>query len=649
MEDLEKAKIFFHLIEEEKVNPPLAFSVHFEFDKKRIINTDIPFEIEDKYFSKIKDKLLTFIILNIDDIQIKFLITLYYAINHITIFKTKRIGVLYEIIQIVAYDEETQLLNQITFDDCKKNKIKVENYDTIGNKFRERFLIVNCPVKIDLPIKFNNIKEHSSYKIVILPKNIILVHEIKEPGKIIKVNLDLNEFLVIQKRIEKLFEKYDKKEMEDISIKLKKYDIYFRQNLLNKEDFEWKYDELCAFYFYHAFHLFILSKTEKQTRKMRYYRLSLNSFKENYMKLFSFYELNIYDKILAVVSLYLILTFDSRRDENKNFILGEYELIISSNLKYECYKYAFEFINKIIDELKEDSFIFLPLLQVNSGYSLDLNTDGEKKEIFELSMINVKMIQRHLKYLMPKFIFKVNHPSIQDTRGATFPTTGIIFIYETSIFNNNINYEIEDYKNLRPKDAAINVSFTLSHEMFMHKKLRAEPSSDEGKKTPTKFIGKQFAIESFFYSQGTSSILAIYTKNKKKLNTEPSKGESGRIFEYFFEIKDKYGKESQIISILKKYYGFGDLIDKVELIVNTSVKQLHEFINQQIRDNKAGPLVETKILNVKRKRSQLNDNTLNNNIESELLEEEFENEEEESEEDDDLPEEEKYALNTVLK
>jgi hypothetical protein len=63
--------------------------------------------------------------------------------------------------------------------------------------------------------------------------------------------------------------------------------------------------------------------------------------------------------------------------------------------------------------LKEDSFIFLPLLQVNSGYSLDLNTNGEKKEIFELSMINVKMIQRHLKHLMPKFIFRVNHPSIQ--------------------------------------------------------------------------------------------------------------------------------------------------------------------------------------------------------------------------------------------
>jgi hypothetical protein len=91
--------------------------------------------------------------------------------------------------------------------------------------------------------------------------------------------------------------------------------------LLNKEDFEWKYDELCAFYFYHAFHLFILSKTEK---KMSYYRLSLNSFKENYIKLFSFYELNIYDKILAVVSLYLILTFDNI-NENKNFILGEYE------------------------------------------------------------------------------------------------------------------------------------------------------------------------------------------------------------------------------------------------------------------------------------------------------------------------------------
>ena len=125
-------------------------------------------------------------------------------------------------------------------------------------------LMIVKKIKIDLPIKFNHIKEHSSYKVVILPKNVILVHEIKESRKITKVNLDLNEFLVIQKRIENLFEKYNEKEMKDISVGLKKYDVYFRQNLLNKEDFEWKYEELCAFYFYHAFHLFILSKTEKK-------------------------------------------------------------------------------------------------------------------------------------------------------------------------------------------------------------------------------------------------------------------------------------------------------------------------------------------------------------------------------------------------
>jgi len=82
-------------------------------------------------------------------------------------------------------------------------------------------LMIVKKIKIDLPIKFNNIKEHSSYKVVFLPKNVILVHEIKEPRKITKVNLDLNEFLVIQKRIENLFEKYNETEMKDISIKLK--------------------------------------------------------------------------------------------------------------------------------------------------------------------------------------------------------------------------------------------------------------------------------------------------------------------------------------------------------------------------------------------------------------------------------------------
>ena len=678
MFDPDKAFIIFHIIEEEISSPPPSLDVYFTFDSERMVNTDSPFELYDKYFSVVKDQILTYIILNIDEIQIKFLITLYYAINHITIYKSKNIGVLYEIIQQLSYEGKTQEIEDISFDDYKNNKIKITNSDDIGNKFRKRFLIVNCPLKIDLPINFNNLKENKSYKVVILPENNILVHEIKEKGKDIKENIDLDKFLLIQKRIEKLIkEKYDKDEMESIANGLKDYDSYFNQNLINKGDYEWKYEELNAFYFYHIFHLFKSSKTERKNVKMDYFQTSLKIFENNYFNLFTFFELNIYDKILAIKSLYSAIVFDSRDDENSVYITGKYELMVITNPKYQCYEYVFKFINQIIDNLKEESFIFLPLLQVNSGSSIDFNSIEEKKDnkkeneeekekekdkenkkeeekekekIFELSMLNVEMIKRHLKYLMPKFIYRVNHKAIRYSRGVTIPNTGVIFIYETSIFNNNINYKIEDYMIFHPKDAAINISFTFSHEMFMNKKLKAGPTSEQVNITPTKFIGKNLQIKSFFYTDKKNffDILAVRRNRKKRknnLNEFPKKGESGRMMEYFFEKKDIHGKDSRIIFKLKTYLGFGDLLNQVGLIVDRNPNKLHEYVNEKIKNGVARPLMEIKILNKKRERSESNNNSIKDK-ENDFNEEDGEIEDEKSDSESNESEDERYYDDT---
>ena len=178
----------------------------------------------------------------------------------------------------------------------------------------------------------------------------------------------------------------------------------------------------------------------------------------------------------------------------------------------------------------------------------------------------------------------------------------------------------------------------------MHKKFRFDMVSIDGKKTPIKFIGLKFDIKSFFYTNEKANLdcLAIYTKKKEKLKNLPENGESGRMFEYFFGNEDKIGKP--LIYILKTYIGFGDLINKVNLVVDRDADKLLDYINKKIQDGNAKPLLKNELLNRKRKREELKDIIENNNND-------FESEEKEEEEDDSescLNEEEKYILDEVI-
>ena len=47
---------------------------------------------------------------------------------------------------------------------------------------------------------------------------------------------------------------------------------------------------------------------------------------------------------------------------NKNLLVGEYSFINLNENKNSCYNIAFKFINSIIDNLREDSLIFYPIL-----------------------------------------------------------------------------------------------------------------------------------------------------------------------------------------------------------------------------------------------------------------------------------------------
>ena len=133
MEASEDIGINFHIIED-KSNLPVLFKIYLPFEKNKEIDVNVPLKLEKKYFGRLKDKFLTNLILNIDNVESRFLITLYYALNHITIIKSKKVGVSYEIINQISTDGKSSFIDKIELQGDNGKNIEVKNSDNIGNK-----------------------------------------------------------------------------------------------------------------------------------------------------------------------------------------------------------------------------------------------------------------------------------------------------------------------------------------------------------------------------------------------------------------------------------------------------------------------------------------------------------------------------------
>ena len=561
-------------------------NVKFGFCDTKIIDLKKAFLIDDKYFCKLKDKFKTHIIITTDNHYIKFIITLYYGENHITIFKSNTIGICLEIINMIFYSFGN-FLDKIDFE----NGISVVDYDIIGNLFRRRFLVINFLINIKLNINNLKMEEQKSYKISLLPKDII-VQENQETNKLFKEEIkNIKEMKRINGEIDKIVDKGDFNKIKNMISQLSPYDEYFNQDLMNKSEFKWNTDEFECYYHYFKFKLYLLRCCGIISEKVEYYSSAIKIFFDIYEQLKLIPDISNYEKICAITSLYRRLKSDCENKENHIHSIGKYKLVyMNENNKNKCYNLVYKFVSNIIDNLKENSFIFLPILQANSGFIKDINSK-DKKDIFELSMINENMIKNHLKSLLPKVIFIIRHPIIKLKRGSTDKNTGNIFIYESSIFRNNLNKSFDNIINNNPEDSAVIISFVILHEIFMHKKIRSNPDFFPGRETPSKFIGPNLDIKNFYYSNNKHNLdpLSIYNKNEDK-NKIPEEGEYGKMFEYFSE-----NEKLEIIHSLKKYLGFGDLLQKVDLIVDQNLDGLRSYVKNKIEKGEVQPLIKDKI------------------------------------------------------
>lgn len=482
-------------------------------------------------------------------------------------------------------------------------------------------------------------KENSNYKINLLPNDII-VQEIKESLQITKEELkDFDKLNILIKKIDEFIKNkrvgIDYSKMKQICDELEPFDYYFNQNLMNKESFDWSLEELNYYYYYFQFKLFINYITVCDNSKIAYYHSAMKIFKNIFEELGKMSNVTIYEKICAVLSLYMRLKGDCEHKENKNHLIGEYKLLNMKDNKIHCYNLVYKFISDIINNLEENSFIFLPILQVNSGFNNNINSE-DQKEIFELSMTNVNMVKNHLRLLLPNLLFLIRYPTIHSKRGSTCKATGIIHIYESSIFKNNIGIDIDTIIQNYPKDAAVIISFVILHELFMHKKIRSNNDFEKGKETPSKFIDPKYDIKNFYYTNNKKNLdpLSVYNKDKENDKKITEEGESGKMLEYFLE-----NKNFEVINYLKKYIGFGDLLDNIDLIVDKNLDNLHTYIRNKIQDNTAKPLLNEKLKKNNKKKLDFNEND-----EDEIIGNEEEEEEEEESSEDEKSEETKRIL-----
>ena len=200
-----------------------------------------------------------------------------------------------------------------------------------------------------------------------------------------------------------------------------------------------------------------------------------------------------------------------------------------------------------------------------------------------------------------------------------------MFIYETSIFDNEIKKDIDSIINKQPEDAAIIISFVILNEIFMHKKIRSNEDFEKGRETPSKFIGPKYEIKHFYYSSNKKNAdpLSIYNKDKENKNNICKEGESGKMLEYILE-----NKNFEVVTYLKKYIGFGELLEKVDFIVDKNWDALHSYVANKIKEGKAKLLL-------KDKRNKNNDNKIDfNENDEDMLKGEMEEDEDEEEEEE---------------
>ena len=255
------------------------------------------------------------------------------------------------------------------------------------------------------------------------------------------------------------------------------------------------------------------------------------------------------------------------------------------------YRLAINYNKKMINNLDENSKLFIPFLQLDSFilYNYFINSNS-----YTLSLEPLIVTKKHLLSSYEDFFFTCRQKEKNKLLTLAFQCdkTDVTTINEYGLFPNDVC----DTLNINGKDYAVPITIELLHERNGHSK---KSKKSKRKPTPLYFYKKKKIVKA--------------NKNYQDNDTNISKGEAGRLVEYFI----RYKKVS-LIDDLEYKFSFGSILDKVNLFTSKNFKDLSNEINEIKNKNKSqpknSPLEKCLIFN----KVQVNDEEIDNNQNNEV-------------------------------
>ena len=316
-----------------------------------------------------------------------------------------------------------------------------------------------------------------------------------------------------------------------------------------------------------------------------YMRLMKN--KNIILKLFKHNLEEIQSTNLTISQKIRIMRFTCKESFKTEYDNKDFNLILLDSLpKDNAYKLAFNYNIQIINNITEQSELYLPFLQLDNyillNYYLNFNS-------YTLSMEPLIITKNHLLSLYEPFLFVSIEQKISDvkTRLACQCTNNdITMINRMGLFGDKTGLpHCEKNKNL-----VIPISMELIHEKNGHsKKLR----KNKRQNSPI-----------YFYTK--NNIIHLDESNQ---NVKGERGESGRLVEYFINYK-----EDNFVSELKSNFIYEDILSDTKYFTDNNFKKLYEKI-KSLKSKKNSVTKKTK----KQSNCEINDekmqfdrNVLNN-------------------------------------
>ena len=318
-------------------------------------------------------------------------------------------------------------------------------------------------------------------------------------------------------------------------------------------------------------------------------------------------DLLIYEKVMLIFSKILYLMSFTSMNKYENSKLKYFKNKENKILPKSVFGICFNFIKEFIKNLTPQSYLFYPLLLLDSG----VYVDSEQNPIYGFNMETCEVIKSHLNELVPSvfFLYEEEVTLVKKEGGFNYKGYGIVFINKLLALNefekDPALFEYEDEKtedektkdektkeektedektkdeitkdektkDEKNKDERINkhygmrVGKTMIHESFCHNKYIFQYKA--GYESPTNFYNAEMNLIKIV-PVGTP----IYTNNYLPVAKEKNKGESGKFFEYFFGLY--YGE--LVIDLIYKVNYIGKLIDNVKYFAEKDLNIITQYI-----------------------------------------------------------------------